>query len=63
MNVNNYRGKDYACRKIIKSGNSAIENLRKTRGGDNKKMENICSQYLNSEQGVVGWQWDYVRRT
>ena len=59
--------KEGEWRKIIKPCDSAIKNLRKSRGGrqqeDGKLLQSVLKDYFNSEESTVEWQWDYVRRT
>ena len=55
-------------RNILSSGNSsALKNFPKAKGGrqqeDARELQSRLKYHLNSEEGAVEWQLDYIRRT
>ena len=54
-------------REIVNLNNSAIKDLKKPRGGrqqdGGKQLQLVLKDYVNSQNGAVDWQLDYIRRT
>lgn len=54
-------------REIVNLNNSAIKDLKKPRGGRQqdvgKQLQLVLKDYVNSQNGAVDWQLDYIRHT